>query len=91
MLPLPLGASLERPRGGQNQIPGSSERFAPGQATRFSPALDELIRWSEEHGLLFTPKNGSQHVVTFGVPDIEKSFWSARPRSGRRGEAQPHG
>ena len=58
------------------------EGWASGQAARFAPALDELIRWSQENGLAFTPHAGVHDLVKFSVPGATMAFWSATPRTG---------
>jgi hypothetical protein len=57
------------------------EGYAPGQRTRFAPPLDELIRWSEDHGLVFDPPTGLQEVVKYRIPD-GLVVWTATPRTG---------
>jgi hypothetical protein len=58
------------------------EWYASGQSARFAPALDELIRWSEENGLEFTPHTGVHDLVKFSVPGAKMAFWSVTPRTG---------
>ena len=58
------------------------EGYASGQSARFAPPLDELIRWSEENGLEFTPHAGVHDLVKFSVPGSKMAFWSATPRTG---------
>ena len=58
------------------------EGYAPGQSARFAPPLDELIRWSGENGLEFTPHAGVHDLVKFSVPGSKMAFWSATPRTG---------
>lgn len=58
------------------------EQYASGQAARFAPPLDELIRWSEDSGLEFTPHTGVHDLVKFSVPGARMAFWSATPRTG---------
>jgi hypothetical protein len=58
------------------------EGYASGQSARFAPPLDELIRWSEEHGLEFTHHTGVHDLVKFSLPGAKMAFWSATPRTG---------
>jgi hypothetical protein len=58
------------------------EGYASGQSARFAPPLDELIRWSGENGLAFTPHAGVHDLVKFSVPGSGMAFWSATPRTG---------
>src|SRR5258706_13464813 len=58
------------------------EGYAPGQADRFAPALDELIRWSEDRGLVFAPRRGVAELVRFAEPGSGLTFWTATPRTG---------
>jgi hypothetical protein len=60
--------------------------YASGQSARFAPALDELIRWSEQNGLVFTRHNGVHDLVKFSVPGAKMAFWSAVPRTGDGGK-----
>jgi hypothetical protein len=57
------------------------EGYADGQSARFAPALDELIRWSGENGLAFTPHTGVHDVFKFSAPGAKMAFWSATPRT----------
>jgi hypothetical protein len=58
------------------------EGYAAGQSARFAPALEELIRWSEAHGLEFKHHTGVHDLVKFSVPGAGMAFWSATPRTG---------
>lgn len=58
------------------------EGYAPGQAARFAPPLDDLIRWSGESGLEFTPHTGVHDLIKFSVPGGKMAFWSVTPRTG---------
>jgi hypothetical protein len=56
------------------------EGYASGQSARFAPAVDELIRWSEEHGLEFRPTTGIQTLLRYEVGG--RIFWSVVARTG---------
>ena len=58
------------------------EGYAPGQAARFAPALDDLIRWSEDRGLVFDPRRRPVESVRFADGGSKLSFWTATPRTG---------
>jgi hypothetical protein len=61
---------------------GRVEGYASGQSARFATPLDELIRWSEENGLEFTPHAGVHDLLKFSAPGTKMTFWSAAPRTG---------
>jgi hypothetical protein len=58
------------------------EEYSPGQSSRFAPVLDELIRWSDEHDLTFSPPTGLHDRVKYCLPGSEQAFWSVTPRTG---------
>ena len=58
------------------------EEQAPGQSARFAPALDALIQWSVDNGLVFDPPTASQALVRFRAPNSKLAIWTATPRGG---------
>lgn len=62
------------------------EDYATGQSSRFALPLDELIRWSEEAGLVFARHGGANELVKFCLPGTSSTFWAATPRRGDGGK-----
>jgi hypothetical protein len=58
----------------------SVEGHVTGESVRFAPALDELIRWSQAHGLEFTAHVGVHDLLKFSIPAAKMAFWAATPR-----------
>ncbi len=56
------------------------EGYASGQGVRFAPVIDELIRWSEEHGLEYRPPSETQSLIRYVAAG--KIFWSVVARTG---------
>jgi hypothetical protein len=57
------------------------ESYAEGQSSRFAHVLDELIEWSAENDLDYTPHSGAADVIKFTPVGSKMAFWTVTPRS----------
>jgi hypothetical protein len=58
------------------------EDHVSGESARFAMPLDELISWSEGHGLAFAPHGGVHDLLKFSIPGATLAFWLLTPRPG---------